>query len=227
MSLLLQIRHQPTTAYHPQANGMVERLHCHLKNALLACGATTTWAAELPWVLLGLRSTPRRDTNISPAQAFYGTPLVLPNQCLSINNEQTMNEFIFQIEKIKKNLPMTRHNTAVDQELPEDLPRSCGPRTTSGSAEVATRHPSRPSTTAPTPSSSAASATSGSSWATGRTTSPPPASSPAPAGLPSPWRPRQRQHHPGAAGPAGNCPPPPRCKARTLKARAHATASGS
>ena len=100
MSLLLQIRHQPTTAYHPQANGMVERLHCHLKNALLACGATTTWAAELPWVLLGLRSTPREDTNISPAQALYGTPLVLPNQYLSINDEQTMNEFIIQIDNI-------------------------------------------------------------------------------------------------------------------------------
>ncbi len=70
------------------------------KDALLAHGATTTWAAELPWVLLGLRSTPRDDTNISPAQPLYGTPLVLPNQYLSINNEQTKNEFIIQIDKI-------------------------------------------------------------------------------------------------------------------------------
>jgi hypothetical protein len=102
---------------------MVERLHRRLKDALLAHGATTTWAAELPWVLLGLRSTPRDDTNISPAQPLYGTPLVLPNQYLSINNEQTKNEFIIQIDKILNNLPMTRHNTAADKELPEDLPR--------------------------------------------------------------------------------------------------------
>jgi transposase InsO family protein len=84
LCLLLQIKHQPTTAYHPQANGMVERLHRRLKDALRARGATATWAAELPWVLLGLRSSPREDTNLSPAQALYGTPLVLPNQYLSI-----------------------------------------------------------------------------------------------------------------------------------------------
>jgi hypothetical protein len=89
LCLFLLIRHQPATAYHPQANGMVERLRWHLKDKLLARGSTTTWAAELPWVLPGLRSTPRDDTNASPAQALYGTPLVLPNQYLSINNEQT------------------------------------------------------------------------------------------------------------------------------------------
>jgi hypothetical protein len=55
--------------------------------------------------------------------------------------------------------------------------------------------------TAPTPSSNAASATSGSRWATGRTTSPPPGSSPAPAGPPSP-----RRCRPGAAGPGGSSP---------------------
>ncbi len=31
LCLLLQIKHRPTTAYHPQANGMVERLHRRLK----------------------------------------------------------------------------------------------------------------------------------------------------------------------------------------------------
>jgi transposase InsO family protein len=88
LCLLLQIKRQPTTAYHPQANGMVERLHRRLKDALRARGATATWAAELPWVLLGLRSSPWEDTNLSPTQALYGTPLVLPNQYLSINNEK-------------------------------------------------------------------------------------------------------------------------------------------
>jgi transposase InsO family protein len=112
---LLQIKHQPTTAYHPQANGMEERLHRRLKDALCAHGATSTWSAELPLVLLGLRSTPREDTNISPAQALYGTPLVLPNQYLSINNQQKMNEYIIQIDNILRNLPITRHNTAADK----------------------------------------------------------------------------------------------------------------
>jgi transposase InsO family protein len=43
----LGIQHQPTTAFHPQANGMVERCHRRLKDALRArlagsdCMATT------------------------------------------------------------------------------------------------------------------------------------------------------------------------------------------
>ena len=104
--------------------------------------------------------------------SLYGAPLVLPNQYLSINNDQTMNEFVIQIDSILRNLPMTRQNTAA-----EDL----RPRTGSGYVAAATR----PSTSSRTPSSSAASATYGSRWATGRTTSPPPGSSPAPTEPPS------------------------------------------
>jgi hypothetical protein len=47
----------------------------------------------------------------------------LLNQNLSINKEQTINEFITQIDKILKNYPMPRHNTAAGKELPEDLPQ--------------------------------------------------------------------------------------------------------
>jgi hypothetical protein len=122
LCLLLQIKHQPTTAYHPQANGMVERLHHLLKDALRTRGANASWAAELPWVLLGLRSQPREDSNISRAQAVYGTPLVLPNQYLSIDDTVTMNEFLVQINNILNNSSLPRHNVAADMELPEDLP---------------------------------------------------------------------------------------------------------
>jgi hypothetical protein len=94
LCLLLQIKHRPTTAYHPQANAMVEHLHCRLKDALRTRGANASWAAELPWVLLGLRSQPQEDSNISPAQVVYGTPLVLSNQYLSIDDTVTMNEFL-------------------------------------------------------------------------------------------------------------------------------------
>ena len=44
-----------TTAYHPQANGIVERTHRRLKEALAAHGGE--WTRNLPWVLLGLRNT--------------------------------------------------------------------------------------------------------------------------------------------------------------------------
>jgi hypothetical protein len=71
--------HRQTTAYHPESKGAVERLHCHLKDALHARIAMATWAKEIPWVLLGLHAQPREDTGLSPAEAVFGAPIVLPN----------------------------------------------------------------------------------------------------------------------------------------------------
>ena len=48
------VRHIPTTAFHPQANGMLERLHRQMKDALHARGSTAYWADHLPWVMLGI-----------------------------------------------------------------------------------------------------------------------------------------------------------------------------
>ena len=45
-------RHILTTAYHPQSNGMVERFHRQLKDALRARGSKTAWLEHLPWALL-------------------------------------------------------------------------------------------------------------------------------------------------------------------------------
>ncbi len=45
-----------TTAYHPQANGVVERFHRKLKAALTAHGDPTNWTEVLPLVLLGIRT---------------------------------------------------------------------------------------------------------------------------------------------------------------------------
>ena len=49
------VQHITTTAFHPQANGMVERLHRHMKDILCARGGAGAWADHLPWVMLGIR----------------------------------------------------------------------------------------------------------------------------------------------------------------------------
>ena len=53
---MLNIAHRQTTAYHPEANGVVKRLHCRLKDALKARAAAANWSEEIHWVLLGLRA---------------------------------------------------------------------------------------------------------------------------------------------------------------------------
>jgi transposase InsO family protein len=74
----LGIRHHQTTAYHPQANGMIERAHRQLKDALRSRLAGADWLSHLPWVLLGLRSVPKEDSGISSAELVYGSPILLP-----------------------------------------------------------------------------------------------------------------------------------------------------
>lgn len=74
---LLGTRKIRTTAYHPQANGIVERWHRTLKNAI-KCHANSRWMETLPTILLGLRSVMLENIKASPAELVYGTSLRLP-----------------------------------------------------------------------------------------------------------------------------------------------------
>jgi transposase InsO family protein len=77
---LLKIKHSPTTAYHPQSNGLVERFHRRLKDALQSCAAAADWHDHLLWVMLGIRASFREDSKFSPAEAVFSSKLVLPGQ---------------------------------------------------------------------------------------------------------------------------------------------------
>jgi transposase InsO family protein len=79
----LGIIHKQTTAYHPQANGLVERLHRQLKEALRAWLQSGDWELHLPWVLLGLRAAPKEDTALSAPELVFGTKLTLPGELLT------------------------------------------------------------------------------------------------------------------------------------------------
>ena len=79
---LLGTKHSMTTAYHPQSNGLVERFHRRLKNALRSRMVSADWLHHLPWVLLGLRTAPREESATSAAQHALGTALHVPGQFL-------------------------------------------------------------------------------------------------------------------------------------------------
>ena len=66
-----------TTAYHPCANGMVERLHRQLKPLLIST-SNIGWVEQLPLALLNIRSSYKEDLDSTAAEAVYGTTLSLP-----------------------------------------------------------------------------------------------------------------------------------------------------
>jgi len=80
-------KHIRTTAYHPEANGMVERLHRQLKAAIKA-HQTEAWTKVLPIILLGIRATWKEDIKSTPAEMVYGEPIRLPGQFLDDQRPQ-------------------------------------------------------------------------------------------------------------------------------------------
>jgi hypothetical protein len=80
----LGIRHVLTTAYHPQSNGMVERIHRHIKDALRKHGEGSTWHSHLPWVLMGPSAAPKEDSAVSSAELLTGFSVILLGQLLHV-----------------------------------------------------------------------------------------------------------------------------------------------
>ncbi len=113
---LLNIQHSPTTAYHPQSNGLVERFHRRLKDALRSWAAAADWHDHLPWVLLGIRTAFREDSEFSPAEAVYGSQLVLPGQFIN-TAESPSPSFLRELQTIMTGRPPppARHNAAPAQ----------------------------------------------------------------------------------------------------------------
>ena len=72
-----------TTAFHPEANGMVERFHRSLKSSLMAkLSSTHEWVKELPAVMLGIRTAFRDEFGASIAEVVLGQELAVPGKLL-------------------------------------------------------------------------------------------------------------------------------------------------
>lgn len=77
---LLRINHFPTTSYHPQTNGMVERMHQSLNHGIrcLAQDHMDRWDEFLPQLVFALRVRPHSVTKSSPFYLAFGLEPRLP-----------------------------------------------------------------------------------------------------------------------------------------------------
>jgi hypothetical protein len=119
---ILAISHVKTTAYHPQSNGLVERFHRRLKEALQARLAGPDWLTHLPWVLLGIRSAVPLEGGPSAAKAVMGCQPILPGEFLT-TGEPPLEEFLDKIkaDALHPPRPVLHKNTPLPTALPPDL----------------------------------------------------------------------------------------------------------
>ena len=135
LNKILGISASTTTAYHPQANGMVERMHRQLKSSLEARLTGPNWMDELPFTLLGLRCTWREGADCSPADLVYGCSLRIPGEFLPDTSRAATasTEFLQNLQKSMRSAlppPVSFHS----------VPNSQVPRSLANATHVYVRH---------------------------------------------------------------------------------------
>ena len=69
---------------------MVEWLHRTLKAALMTKCNTDDWVTNLPWILLGLRTTPNEGTNATAVEMTYGENIQVPGDFFAYPGRTTL-----------------------------------------------------------------------------------------------------------------------------------------
>ena len=101
LSTLLGSTQIRTTAYHPAANGLVERFHRHLKSALKAHNDPSKWTELIPIVLLGIRTALKEDLGCTTAEMVFGTTLRLPSEFVTPSAQTDLDPGLY-IDRLRK-----------------------------------------------------------------------------------------------------------------------------
>jgi hypothetical protein len=120
LSSFLNVSHITTTAFHPQSNGILERFHRRLKATLRARCTSPDWVSQLPWVLLSYRASPHDSSNLSPAEAVLGSPLILPAQ-FPLLPEDDSSQFLSRLHHTLSGSLSSTQSNPVPFDLPPDL----------------------------------------------------------------------------------------------------------
>lgn len=114
LATLLGVTHIHTTAYHPQANGLVERSHRVIK-AALKCRTSVNWVDELPSVLLGMRSVYKEDIGATMAELVYGETIRIPGEFFEKCEQQSTTDFVQGLRRSFdriRSVPTSNHSTS-------------------------------------------------------------------------------------------------------------------
>ena len=101
---LLGTKLHHTTAYHPQANGLVECFHRHLNTSLKTRTNSLNWIDELPQVLLGIWTAPKEDLGTSSVELVYGAPLTVPGEFITKSEDPTISQQLTNLRQFVKEL---------------------------------------------------------------------------------------------------------------------------
>ena len=126
LNKMLGIKQQHTTAYHPQANGMVERLHRQLKDSLKARTTSPHWMEHLPFTVLGLRTTWREEPGCSPAELVYGSTLRIPGEFIDPTPPLSLQPSTTFLRDLQKSMhetlpPLLTHHSSLTSYYPPSL----------------------------------------------------------------------------------------------------------
>lgn len=111
LTQIMGVHHIKTTAYHPQSNGMVERFHRHLKEAIKANENTNQWTKCLPLILLGIRVAFKEDLKGAPAEMVYGQNLRLPSEIFTPSQDNCLTDRTEFIKDLKEKFRSVKPKT--------------------------------------------------------------------------------------------------------------------
>ena len=122
-----------STAYHPSANGLIERFHHQLKASLKAQLQPTLWVDAFPLVLLGIRTALKEDICCSAAELVYGTTLHLAGEFFDSDHSLPLAdpaEYVAQLKATMAKLraPPIRKQSPKKTYVSNDLASSLVPR---------------------------------------------------------------------------------------------------
>ena len=93
-----------TSPWHPQANGIVERLHGFMRGSIAAMSSAdqTQWHHLLPVTAFAYRSTPLARLRLTPFFLMHGREPVLPGELRADNGSKSptpVNEFVSDLKR--------------------------------------------------------------------------------------------------------------------------------